>query len=79
MPGPPDKDPGKPEKDPGKGESSTNTNITVAVRVRPLSLKEKERQSWATVEVLDDDHVLVRGSRAPARPAGAPPRVGSGA
>lgn len=40
------------------GDSSSN--ITVAVRVRPLSLKEKARQSWATVEVLDATHVLVR-------------------
>ena len=40
------------------GDSSSN--LTVAVRVRPLSLKEKARQSWATVEVLDATHVLVR-------------------
>ena len=26
---------------------------------RPLSIKEKQRQSWATVEVLDETHVLV--------------------
>lgn len=49
-----------PPPDRGEASSSSNTNITVAVRVRPLSLKEKERQSWATVEVLDDAHVLVR-------------------
>ena len=35
------------------------SNLTVAVRVRPLSIKEKARQSWATVEVLDETHVLV--------------------
>ena len=50
----------------GGGGSSENkdnhaSNITVAVRVRPLSLKEKARQSWATVEVLDESHVLVSG------------------
>ena len=43
----------------GGGENSSS-NLTVAVRVRPLSLKEKARQSWATVEVLDATHVLVR-------------------
>lgn len=43
----------------GGGEDSSS-NLTVAVRVRPLSLKEKARQSWATVEVLDATHVLVR-------------------
>ena len=39
---------------------NSSSNLTVAVRVRPLSLKEKARQSWATVEVLDATHVLVR-------------------
>ena len=48
-----------PEK-PGKGEkpAEKGSNLTVAVRVRPLNGKEEGRQSWATVEVLDD-HVIV--------------------
>ena len=36
------------------------SNLTVAVRVRPLSLKERQRQSWATVEVLDETHIQVK-------------------
>ena len=55
---------------PGEGSSSDpppnkQANITVTVRVRPLAQKELDRQSWATVEVLDDSHVLVSASRAP--------------
>mgnify|MGYP002832948265 CR=1 FL=1 len=51
----------KPQHDGGGSSSSSGSasNITVAVRVRPLSIKEKQRQSWATVEVLDETHVLV--------------------
>ena len=45
----------------GPKDSRSNPNITVAVRVRPLSPKEKLRQSWCTVEVVDDTHVLVSG------------------
>ena len=37
----------------------SSSNITVAVRVRPLSVKEKARQSWNTVDVIDDTHVQV--------------------
>ena len=49
----------------GKEPASRASNLTVAVRVRPLSIKEKARQSWATVEVLDDTHVMVRGHFSP--------------
>ena len=53
-------------KDPGGGtpleeEKASNpekgSNIKVVVRVRPLSAKEKARDSWATVEVIDETHV----------------------
>ena len=44
---------------PDKAPRSDNSNITVAVRVRPLNPKEKERQAWATVDVLDETHVQV--------------------
>ena len=47
----------------GRNESRSNPNITVAVRVRPLAPKEKLRQSWCTVEVVDDTHVLVSKRR----------------
>ncbi|KAL1499970.1 hypothetical protein AB1Y20_012649 [Prymnesium parvum] len=40
------------------GESKSQ-NITVAVRVRPLTPREVQRGSWATVEVLDAQNVLV--------------------
>jgi len=41
-----------------KEKGSHSSNITVSVRVRPLSTKEQTRQSWSTVEVMDDTHVL---------------------
>ena len=43
----------------GDADGGKPSNITVAVRVRPLNAKEEARESWATVEVLDEYHVLV--------------------
>jgi len=40
-----------------KKDDEKGSNITVTVRVRPLSAKEQARQSWATVEVVDEAHV----------------------
>ena len=41
-------------------EKDPSQNIVVAVRVRPLNTKEKARQSWSTVEVIDEAHVRAR-------------------
>ena len=49
--------PAAPAAEPAKEPDKKDSNITVAVRVRPLNAKEKLRQSWATVEVIDDTHV----------------------
>ena len=52
------KTPGVRELNGEKKEDEKGSNITVAVRIRPLSVKEKARQSWATVELIDETHVL---------------------
>jgi len=51
------KDPGTPLEDEKASNPEKGSNIKVVVRVRPLSAKEKARDSWATVEVIDETHV----------------------
>ena len=42
-----------------KAAGPSKHNISVAVRCRPLTIRELQRSAWPTVEVLDDQNVLV--------------------